>query len=159
MKKSLPLLAGAIIVPLLAASVAAFASVGGATEAPVATLPPSSSATVLEAPVELATTPPTTTAPPIQTTLAHAPADQGLVPQDASEPEPTTTTPIPTEQPASVPPNEWQTPEPSTTPPAPPIQTPDMIVSWDGLKCARSEAWTVQTDTGAKRMCPGSANP
>lgn len=160
MKKSLPLLAGAIAIPLLMATIATFAAAGGGGEAPVATLPPVSSSS-LEAPVQLATTT-TTTAPPIRTTLPHGPAEETPMVANADDPEVPTSTAAPTEQPGTVPPNEWKTPEPTSPPLASPIPSGgpvEMAISWDGLKCARSEAWILETEGGKKMMCPGSATP
>jgi len=158
-KKSLPLLAGAIIVPLLAATVAAFAA-GDEPGADLKTAPVVSSSTSatasLEAPVQLAT-PPTSA-----TQAASPPAAQAPAVVLADDPETSTTTPQPPTQTTPVPPNEWPTPEPTTPPVASPVAPPgpvDMTVSWDGLKCARSEAWSVETTSGTKMMCPGSANP
>ena len=160
MKKSLPLLAGAIIVPLLAATVAAFAATEGESGAELKTAPlvsssPSATAS-LEVPVQLAT-PPTSATQAASTSTAQAPA---VVLAD--DPETSTTTPQAPTQTTPVPPNEWPTPEPTTPPVASPVAPPgpvDMTVSWDGLKCARSEAWSVETTGGTKMMCPGSANP
>jgi hypothetical protein len=157
-KKSLPLIAGAIIVPMLAATVAAFAAAGGATEAPVLTVPAaaassSASAPVLEAPVQVATPPQGDDTPVTEREPVTVLAD---------DPEAPTTTTTPEAPTMPVPPNEWKTPEPTTQPPASPIPSGgpvEMTISWDGLKCARSDAWSVQSDGVTKMMCPGSANP
>jgi hypothetical protein len=157
MKKSLPLIAGAVIVPLLAATVAAFASSGGIAEAPSATLPTvGSSPVVAEAPVELATPPAQEVSEAVApTSVAQPPAV--LVADDPEPPVTTTTTP-----PGTVPPNEWQTPEPTTPPMASPIPSGgpiQMTTSWDGLHCATADAWTTQSASGLRWMCPGSGTP
>lgn len=163
MKKSLPLLAGAIVVPLLAATVAAFAA-SSTPQAPAGTLPTSvstQSSSPAQAPVEVATPPQNSS--PLRQEVAPAPvkAPAVLVADQPETPTTTTTTTTrPTEAGPDVPPNQWQTPEPAPSPtssvPSAPI---DMAVSWDGLKCARSDAWIVSASSGAKMMCPGSANP
>lgn len=160
MKKALPLLAGAIVVPLLAATVAAFAASAGGVETPGVNLPSSSVSVDATTEQEIpATTVTTITPPAVRTTLPHRPADPAPV-AVAADPDPSTTTPeLPT---TPVPPNEWPTPAPTTpadTSPIPSGGPVDMAVSWDGLKCARSDAWILQTDSGAKMMCPGSRNP
>lgn len=162
MRKSLPLLAGAIVVPLLAATVAAFAAAGSSAETPAKTAPTFSSSSsstasaTLEAPVQLATPPQVVAVQ--QTTENNIQQAPAVVLADDPE-TPSTVTETPT---ATVPPNQWQTPEPTTSPPASPIPTGgpiEMTISWDGLKCARPDAWSVQAQGGTKMMCPGSANP
>lgn len=159
MKKSLPLLAGAIAAPLLAATVA-FAAVGGAAETPVATIRSSAPASpTLEAPVQLATTTPKVASTIPSTELAAQPPAV----QAADDPEtPTTSVTVPPTETTGVPPNEWPTPAPTTPPLASPIPSAgpvEMTISWDGLKCPRSDAWIAPTSSGDRMMCPGSATP
>lgn len=159
MRKSLPLIVAAVAVPLLFATVAAFAADGAPEEStpvpasvPAVELVQESGATPSDAPVTVTTT----TAPPIRTTLPHAPATQVAV-----DPETSTTT-DPTTPTTPIPPNEWKTPEPTTSAPASPTAPAgpiEMTVSWDGLKCPRPEAWSVETSSGTKMMCPGSRTP
>jgi len=162
MRKSLPLLAGAIIVPLLAATVAAFAASGETPEVPSRTLPTASATSytvatpTLEAPVRLAAPPKEEAPPPVE--QRQAPAVRA-----ADEPgTPTTTTTDPITPTTQVPPNEWATPAPTTPAPISPIPSGgpiEMAVSWDGLKCAQSDSWMVHSPGGRKVMCPGSQNP
>lgn len=158
MKKSLPLLAGAIAAPLLAATVA-FAAAGGAAETPVATISSSATASpTLEAPIQLATTPQVETSTAPTELSAQPPAVQA-----ADDPEtPTTSVTVPPTETTGVPPNEWPTPAPTTPPLASPIPSAgpvEMTISWDGLKCPRSDAWIAPTSSGDRMMCPGSATP
>lgn len=162
MRKSLPLIAGAIVVPLLAATVAAFAASANPSESPAQTLSTatstpaaSSSSATVEAPVVFATT-------PEAVPQGNAPAPQPLV-QAVDDPEPpTTTTTDPTTPTTPVPPNQWPTPAPTTSPPATPVPSGgpiELVIAWDGLKCPRPDSWSVETGNGPMLMCPGSRNP
>lgn len=164
MRKSLPLVAAAVAVPLLFATVAAFAA-GGEPDAPAPSLAPAvelvedASSTPSEQGTPATVT--TTTPPPIRTTLPHAPAAQTADDPEAPVTTTTTTTEVTTPT-TPVPPNEWKTPEPVVPSPASPIAPPgpiELTISWDGLKCPRPDAWSVETVSGTKMMCPGSRNP
>lgn len=163
MKKSLPLIAGAIVVPLLTAALGTLAIASQEAPKSTATLPASTSTsastTVPEAPVVLATPPQDATVQqdvPVQAPDLAA-ADDPETPTTSQTTE--TTDPSP---PVRTEPNLWPTPQP-TTPPATSPNTPaapiEMTVAWDGLKCARSEAWTIDSRLGTQWMCPGSATP
>lgn len=158
MRKSLPLIAGAITIPLLAA-VAALAAEGGGTQSPPSTLQtstgtPSTVATpTLEAPVELATPPQRT----LQDAVPQAPVVQ-LADDPETPPTSTSTTPAPA---VPAPPN-WDTPAPTPEPVATSTPAPrpiEIVTSWDGITCAMAESWVAETRLGRQTMCPGSGTP
>lgn len=161
MRKSLPLLVGAIVIPLMAATVAAFAATSDGGTTPAVTLTTGSEAPSValtptqEAPVQLATTPQRTA----QVQLDAPPVVQANDEAESPTTSSTTSQGVPS---TPVAPNDWATPEPTTEAPLTPIAPPgpiELTISWDGLKCARHDAWILEHWSGKKMMCPGSATP
>lgn len=161
MRKFIPLVAAAIVVPLVFGALAAFASSSAPLDSSGDTPPlplgpvPTSTSVVLST----SNTPDIAPDEGVWPGVAEGNAPQVSIPETVSATLTSQIVITPTEP---TPPNAWVTPEPTANPPNSPTATGgpiEMTVSWDGLKCARSDAWTVQTVAGPKWMCPGSKNP